>query len=167
MIRSMTILTMALLTACVDSMDSNDLDEAGVRAGVAEVMRDYQSALNSKEWDSVIDLYADDPRFHYVEDGAFAYRSTAAAVAALRGLGEGVEDIGMEIHEPTIAVLSNDLAAVSTTYEQRMVFESGLELSLSGAFTVVLKKRDGDWKILLGHSSTPRFPAQSENGQWR
>ncbi len=150
-----------LLFGCSNSTDSSSFDEGKIRVDIVQRMTDYQNAIKTMEWETVSKMYAEDPRFYYIEDGTIAYESKAAVLSAMKGIGESVDSIEMNISEPEITILSEDLAVVSATYKQQMVFQNGYELPLAGAFTLVLIRQDGSWNTLIGHNSTLK-PRSSE-----
>ncbi len=150
-----------LLAACAgptgsqaDALSEHDIQD--VRAEVEATLAEYRNAVNRSDWETVKELYLDDPRFHWVEDGRLAYSSQADVIAALDTVYPSVESAHYESVELIITPLTRDLAQVSTRYIQDLVLTSGSKLELVGAITILMHRASGGWGFLMGHSSTTR-----------
>ena len=95
--------------------DSNDprFDAVVVEASVSEALARFRVALNAADYDNAANMYADDERFFWVEDGSIRYESREAVRAALAQ----VEQFGAATYDygpARIEVLDQDTALVYT-----------------------------------------------------
>ena len=145
-----------LFSLAMSSCQTQSPDVAAVEAGVRGLLQQYSESINSGDWSGVLDLYSDDKRFHWAEDGQLAYPSKAAVAAGLEGLASSLESTEIRAGEVQITALSDRHALAAFSYEQSLVFSSGQSFRFSGFITMTLQREGADWKILAGHSSSPR-----------
>jgi hypothetical protein len=127
---------------------------------VATVMADLRRFSAEAQWDSLLALYADEPGFHWVEDGAIQYPTRADIEAAIGAAPSGTRLVTTH-RDLRVTPLAPGVASVFTLFETQFVDSSGPGFSFSGAITMVLAHREGGWQIISGHASTPGAPAPS------
>ncbi len=131
-------------------------DPAAVEAGVRQAFEAFVAHSNAAEWDTVLAFYSDDSDFHWVEDGALAYPSKADLAAAVEGIYDAVEEMGLEVDDVRVLPLADDLAWLTASWKQSFTLASGDSFSYAGA-TTILCEREGDrWVFLAGHNSTAK-----------
>ncbi len=119
-------------------------------------LADYVLAVNSAELRRIMEFYADDPEFHWVENGGVAYDSYASVQHAFDALQSSVGELKLELGEPRIVPLARGVAAVTVTYSQVFADTSGGRFETDGCITLVALEQVDGWKFLLGHASQPR-----------
>jgi ketosteroid isomerase-like protein len=124
--------------------------------GVRATLADYVVAVNSGELRRITRFYADDPEFHWVENGAVAYESYAAVEQAFGALQSSVSELKLELGEPRIVPLARGAAAVTVSYSQVFADSSGGRFETDGHITLVAVERVDGWKFMLGHASQPQ-----------
>ena len=143
-----------LLCSCTPSNPS--FDEKVIRQEVAQVFEQYLETVNSGRTLDIPAYFSDDDNFYWVEDGFKVYTDKQSMIASLRSFTEGVSEVSMQTDELTITPISNEVANLFTSYNQRLQFANGFELILEGAITITLVKESDTWKFLNGHSSTKK-----------
>ena len=128
--------------------------QADVERGVTQFLADYAAKINAGELRATLDLYADDPRFYWVEAGRRTYESKAELSAAFDEFYPLVESIAFEAKNTRITALSATQAVVTTEFDQSITMVGNQSFSLSGVLTVVLEKGDAGWQFLIGHTTT-------------
>ncbi len=139
------------LNGCGQS-GSNKSDQVN---DIRKTFTEYETLLNSGNYEGLLQFYADDPRFYWMENGEVKYSSLEEIASALKQLaqyGPGLFEYG----EPNIILLCSDVASLSTTFKTTFGEEGKSGFSFSGALTATLIKTGSGWQFLFGHSSTHR-----------
>jgi len=123
---------------------------------VRATLSDYVLAVNSGELHRITQFYAEDPGFHWVENGRVAYDSYAAVEQTFDALQSRVSELQLELGAPRIVPLARGVAAVTVSYDQVFADTSGGRFETDGHITLVAVERVDGWKFLLGHASQPR-----------
>ncbi len=131
-------------------------DPAAVEAGVRQAFEAFVAHSNGAEWDAVLAFYSDDPDFHWVEDGALAYPSKADLAAAVEGIYDAVEEMGLEVDDVRVLPLRDDLAWLTASWKQSFTLASGDAFSYAGATTILCERSGDGWVFLAGHNSTAK-----------
>ena len=107
--------------------------------------------------DSAGTFYSDSPDFHWIEDGSVRYRSARESRESLAGLGAMASSLDLAISDLSVAALSSDIAVASCRFEQTVhVREAGPGFAFSGAMSIILRRENGRWLFLAGHTSSAR-----------
>ena len=139
------------LTGCSQS-GSNKSEQINV---IRDAFAEYETLLNSGNYEGLLRFYADDPRFSWMEDGQVKYSSLDEIASALKQLaqfGPGRFEYG----EPDIMLLCSDVASLSTTFRTTFGEVGKGGFSFSGALTATLIETSSGWRFLVGHTSTER-----------
>lgn len=156
----MKIISALLTTIYVLSISScatnTKIDEEKIEEEVTSVFKQYIATVNSGEILTIPTYFSDNESFYWVEDGFKVYSNKEVMVASLKSFTENATEVSMETEELIITPISNEVASLFTSYNQKMQFASGFELVLEGAITITLKKEEDEWKFLNGHSSTKK-----------
>ncbi len=127
---------------------------AEIRTEVQAFLDRYVALLENGEWDSVGTLYADDPRFEWLEDGELRYPTTSMVREALRGAGELLEGGSFQRSDVEIVVLGPNAAHVTSRFSQVYRDTSGAEFPFDGVFSAVVIETEDGWRFLRGHTSS-------------
>lgn len=137
-----------------------DAQRAAVTEGARALLSDYQEAVNSGDLARIMAFYADDPDFHWVENGALTYDSYEAVAAAFQGLQSQVAELHLELGEPRIVPLAAGLASITVPAHQLFQSTSGERFEVDMMITLTAARRAGGWQFLTGHASQPRSRPQ-------
>lgn len=145
--------------ACAPDAPENAFDEAR-RAAITDSVRatldGFAAAMEVGDWERLVEFYADDPRFRWLEDGQVTYDSKAAIVTSLGDVGGSYTHGTLEYSDIEITPLAPGLAAFTAGFEQRLVGSDGGGFSFSGVMGATLVHGPDGWKFLTGHTSTAR-----------
>ena len=133
------------------SSPSNEITKS-----VDSLLNSYQSLMSSGNVDSLISLYSNDPRFHWVEDGKTAYNSPKEIEKGFKGLRRAYSHSNLELSNTKITPLPPDYASITTHFKQSLADSSGSGFSFSGIMTITVVKEQSGWKFLIGHVSSPK-----------
>jgi hypothetical protein len=122
--------------------------------GVAAALATYRELAASGKWSDVALLYADDPRFRWWTNGAVEARSVADIRKGLLSLPAGTR-VENTYREPEILVLARGVVLVSCAFETKVSDAQGAGYGFGGWITMTFIERDGAWRILNGHVSSP------------
>lgn len=130
-------------------------DVRGFMASVAEqVTRDGPKAW-SKE-------FADRPEFFMASEGRLMFANGQGAMQGIQDLTQMIKQI--ELHwgdDLRVDVLTPDLAAVGTSWQEKRVDAQGHQVAESGYFTGVVEKRNGRWQFRDAHWSVAVPPPKA------
>lgn len=150
-----------LLTALAPAGCRTGDGQAAVEAAAADsaraVLDAFAAAVNAGDWQAAGALYADDPAFHWMEEGRLAYPSADSARRALQALGTRFE-ARLALSDVRALALGPDAAVVSALFRQMLTPAEGTPFSFAGAFTMTVRRMPEGWRILTGHTSTLRTP---------
>lgn len=144
---------------CGTSADLSSDHAAAIRDSVATVLADLRRFSAEAQWDSLLALYADEPGFHWVEDGTIHYATRDEIEAAIAAAPSGTRLVTTH-RDLRVTPLAPGVASAFTLFETQLSDSSGTGFSYSGAITMVLAHRERGWQIISGHASTPSARAQ-------
>lgn len=149
------------LAAC----DGGPTMTAGHRQALADsgrqVVRDFAAAMNSGDIRTALRFFADEPSFHWAENGRIAYPSYQAVATVYDSLQGALRRLSLTMDDPRIVPLAPGLVFGSSTYRERMTDTAGTVLQFAGVFSFVAEHADSGWTFVGGHGSTARdLPAQ-------
>jgi ketosteroid isomerase-like protein len=123
-----------------------------------EFMMEYQRRTNSHDPNQVAELVAADA-IYWFNDGSFV--GIKSIKEALRKTWETIQDETYSIDKPHWVAMSETLAACVYTYHWRGIIE-GKPAKGTGRGTSVLRKLDGQWKVVHEHLS--KIPTAMSEG---
>ncbi len=132
---------------------------AAIADSVLVVLNQYADAVNGGNLQDILAFYADDPNFHWVENGSVAYPSHETVATAIANLQGAVRDQHFEMGVPRIVPLAPGVATVSVTVHQYVADTTGAETDVDGMLTLTVVHRASGWRFVSGHLSQ-RSPAQ-------
>lgn len=117
----------------------------------------YVEAVNAMDLDSAGAFYSESPDFQWIEDGEVSYRSAQASRESLAGLGAMASSLELALSDLSVTGLSADIALATCHFEQTVhIEEGGTSFAFSGAMTIVLRRENGRWLFVSGHTSSAR-----------
>lgn len=149
-----------LLAACSQperAVTAAELESA--RNGATALIQEWASAGSEGRWDDLVQLYADDPDFAWVEQGRIRYPDRAAIAAGLAQAREANLTVRTSARDVVVTPLAADAAAVRAHISVVFGDPSAGGFALDGILTGVAVERAGRWQFLQGHLSNP--PAQT------
>lgn len=129
---------------------------AAIEDSVADFLATWAGGTREGGWDRLLDRYADDPSFRWVEDGRVRYRSVEEVRAGFDDVRAAFADARTEFVEPSIAPLAPGLAHVVTRFRTTLTRGDGSEARFGGAMTMTVSHTTDGWKVLRGHTSSER-----------
>lgn len=151
-----TLLT--ALAACATTARTaqplSDVHATAIRDSVQQTLDLFRRYSRTRQWDSLVTLYADDPRFRWIENGAVRYRSPSDIQVGLAALPPNTS-IESTYRDTEITPIAPGIASVTTLFQTRFVSPPAPPFEFGGAITMMLIHRPDGWRILSGHSSAP------------
>lgn len=113
----------------------------------------WVAAFGAADPDEIRAVCSSAPEFAWYEDGELRYPSVDRILAALAALPDGMR-FETTYSDVRTRFLREDVATVGARFVSDA--HGPFELHLEGAVTFVAAREDGDWRIVLGHTSTRR-----------
>jgi hypothetical protein len=128
---------------------------AAAEAGATELVEEWARAGSEGRWDDLVNLYADEPGFAWIEQGQNRYPDRGAIEAGLAQVRASQLRVHTVVSDVVATALAPNAAAVRATYS--IVFGDPAQggYSFDGMLTGVAVERDGRWLFLQGHLSSP------------
>lgn len=121
---------------------------------VSELLTDYLAAISSRDAARIRAALVTGERLAWIEDGKVSYRSADAVIAGLAAFPAGTA-IRTELADLDVVPVGVSGAHAWALF-RTTVGEGAAAFSFGGAISFMLE-RDGDsWKIVGGHTSSPR-----------
>ncbi|HEX8310055.1 MAG TPA: nuclear transport factor 2 family protein [Chthoniobacteraceae bacterium] len=157
---SMLIRSFFTLVGVIGAGATGPAEEARVaREGVAELVQLWSDAGEAGDWDAVLNTYADDPGFSWIEQGEVRYRGYASVAAGIERFRQTRVRIDNDVSGIEVTPLSADVAAFRASYSLR-VDSDGFSFSSEGILSGVAVRRGPRWQFLMGSlSERPTVPA--------
>jgi uncharacterized protein (TIGR02246 family) len=150
------LLVLAVVAGCErESSTSDKADVAAIEAKVDSLSKAYMAAVAARDTDAVANQYADDARFLPANspraDGKPAIRQQVVGLLSMPGLemtGASTQRLVSE---------DGDMVVDVGTYHIKWAGPKGKPIEDSGKTVTVLKKVNGEWKIVVDtfNSDTP------------
>lgn len=144
------------LWACPSPPQEVLADADSTKVAVQEVFDQYITQLKEQNLSNLDRFFSDDARFYWVEDGQIQYPSPESLIASLSHFLPSLERIDLQVSKSKVDVLGGETALLYAEYTQSVRMKNGLSLEMEGAFSIVLIREAGNWKFLVGHSSTQK-----------
>ena len=139
-------------TTATSSGEAVDLSE------VRTTVEAYAAKFNARDAAGASAIYANDPAFHWVESGHLSYATREAAVKGLTDFLSGFPESRLEFHNIRVDAVGDSAAVATVDFRQTVAANGQTALAFEGIMTLTMVKRDGEWKIIVGHSSTGQLP---------
>jgi uncharacterized protein (TIGR02246 family) len=161
-LKAVVIASLLVVAACnpfpSSSTPSSSGSEAVDLSEVRTAVEGYAAKFNARDAAGAAAIYANDPAFHWVESGRTAYATRDAAVKGLSDFLTGFPESHLEFHNIRVDAVADSTAVVTVDYRQTIAANGQTALAFEGVMTLTMVKREGEWKIIVGHSSTGQLP---------
>lgn len=157
--KAAAVLSFLMLAACnpfpvPSTTPGGNVDTSEVRSAVEA----YAVKFNAHDASGAAAIYADDPAFHWVESGRLGYATRDAAAKGLADFLAGFPESRLEFHNIRVDAVGDGTAVATVDFRQTVAANGQTALAFEGIMTLTMVKRDGDWKVIVGHSSTGQLP---------
>lgn len=125
-----------------------------VERGVEAFLVDYLAAIGARDAARIRDAYVADGRFIWMEDGEPRYRSAVEVLAALENFPPG-SALRTELKDLTVVPVGHGAAHAWAGF-RTTIGEGPTAFSFGGTMSFTLERQGTSWKVVAGHSSTPR-----------
>ena len=119
----------------------------------------YVDAVNALDVDSAGSFYSAAGDFRWLEEGVIRYRSAQESRESLAGLAQMASSATLTLSDLTVTAAGPEVAVATCHFVQEIGMDGGVGFSFTGAMTIVLRKEDGRWLFVSGHTSSS--PANS------
>ncbi len=158
--RAVIVVSLLTLAAC-NPFPSSTPTSGGATVDTGEVrsaVEAYAAKFNARDAAGAAAIYADDPAFHWVESGRLNYATREAAAKGLADFLTGFPESHLEFHNIRVDAVGDGVAVATADYRQTIAANGQTALAFEGVMTLTMVKRDGAWKVIVGHSSTGQLP---------
>ena len=139
---------------CADVEEASPPLRGRIEGEIGEFLDSYRLAVEIRNDSLLRTLYADDGRFEWIEDGEIRYRSPEEVLAALAGLPSDMV-IRTEYQRVGVFPLGDSGARVAMQF-RTVMGEGQSAYRFGGMISMALEKGPTGWRIVGGHTSTPR-----------
>ncbi len=153
---SVSLVWLGVVIACQPS--SSQLTEShrsAIEDSVRQFLIEFAERASTGDLTDIIPYYANDPGFHWMENGALSYPSYDSVTATLRRMAPTIAERRFEFEELRVVALAPGAASLSMLFRQFFTDTSGFAFDFGGAMTLIVVHRDDGWKFISGHTSAP------------
>ena len=111
-------------------------------------------AANSLNADAFFAYILDSDKGVIIQNGTL-FKTRQDALAAVKRGFLGIAKMERQIDNPQVTVVSPELALLTGEGTTHATFTDGREISSHFAVSLIFQLKDGQWKVLHGHYSTP------------
>jgi len=158
MVRTIMVIIFALFASLIACQGAKTPMTDAERSAIEKII----IAKHAEISESASRLDANDLYSHFVNNdrGILAFDGTLtlsrdAAIELSREFYSSCKEIKTEIIEEYVTVISPETAVLSGTGTSTLILKSGDSIALTFAITIVFVFRDGEWKAVHMHESTP------------
>ena len=123
---------------------------------VSALVEGYLQAIAARDTAEIRRSYVNDDRFVWIEDGQVRYRNVDQVIAGFASI-PAASPIRTELTDLTIVWLGSSGAHAWATFKTS-IGTGPRAFSFGGAISILAEHVDGTWKIVGGHTSSPRQP---------
>ncbi|NIN72105.1 MAG: hypothetical protein GTO46_09345 [Gemmatimonadetes bacterium] len=153
-IRALAALTVpALLLACQPAA-LTDAQRVAIEGEIEQLYADQAAILNAVDIEGWLAQFEDSEDFTIAVNGEVSGFAAMAEEVRTNWQFESVEFAWGDDHH--VMVLAPDIACVTSTWDWHAVTTAGETEDAQGTWTVVLRKRDGVWKIAMVAETLPQ-----------
>ncbi len=132
--------------------------QKAIEKEILKVHVEMVKAAENSDAEGLFSHVLDECKGVIVQDGRIMMTRQESLDATKQGLN-GLKDLSYKFNRKNITVISPTTALwVADGTTSATVIESGLEINVSFAESIVFVKKDGQWKILHAHRSVPNPP---------
>jgi ketosteroid isomerase-like protein len=127
---------------------------AAIEKVVLEANARMTAAANSLNADAFFEYILDSAKGVIIQNGTLFETRQEALEAVKRGF-LGIAKLERQIESPQVTVVSPELALLTGEGTTHATFADGRETTTHFAVSLIFQLKDGQWKVLHGHYSTP------------
>jgi len=127
---------------------------AAIEKAVLETNAKMTAAANSLNADAFFEYILDSAKGVIIQNGTL-FKSRQEALEAVRRGFLGIAKLERQIDNPQVTVVSPELALLTGEGTTHATFTDGREIATHFAVSLIFLLKDGQWKVLHGHYSTP------------
>ena len=131
-----------------------DAAVAAIEKAVLETNAKMTAAANSLNADAFFEYILDSAKGVIIQNGTL-FKSRQEALEAVRRGFLGIAKLERQIDNPQVTVVSPELALLTGEGTTHATFTDGREITTHFAVSLIFQLKDGQWKVLHGHYSTP------------
>ena len=142
--------------------------DAAVTTSVTALIVSWAKAGSDGDWDALVNLYADNDDFVWVERGQIRYANHAAVVSGLEGAKAAGSRVETHVSDIVVTPLASDTASFRAHVVFKLDYENGAPpVDVDAIVTGVAVDYDTGWKLLQGHleQQQPAAPAPVVDAQ--
>jgi ketosteroid isomerase-like protein len=127
---------------------------AAIEKAVLETNAKMTQAANSLNADAFFEYILDSAKGVIIQNGTL-FKTRQEALEAVRRGFLGIAKLERQIDNPQVTVVSPELALLTGEGTTHATFTDGREITTHFAVSLIFQLKDGQWKVLHGHYSTP------------
>jgi|GEM_PF-4456368 len=137
---------------------SREDEVLGVEKEVKAFIIHYIATLEGGDENAIRRLFVDDDRFAWYTDGEKSYSTIDDVLAGMRKYA-GIR-FETNVSEICVLPLSTSLASARSRFQTKLTIPGAEDHEYGGVITWLVEKASssGEWRVLLGHTSTPGGP---------
>lgn len=147
------LVSVTLVMALQGGVDGSG-DQAAIEKAVLEANTRMTQAEKSLDADRLLAFILDSDKGPIIQDGRL-FKTRTEALETIRAGFQGIAKIDRQYDQTYVTVLSPETALLTGTGSSTATLADGRALSRPFAVSLVFVLRDGRWKVLQGHYSTP------------
>jgi ketosteroid isomerase-like protein len=129
-------------------------DQDAIKQAVLKANAAMTRAANALDADAFFSYILDTDQCSIIQDGLL-FPSRARALEVVKAGFERVEKMERLFDQPRVTVLSADTALLTASGRSAVSLPGGQQFDSPFAVSLVYVLRDGQWKLLHGHYSSP------------
>jgi len=158
MVRTITVIIFFLFASLIACQGANtpmtDAERSAIEEKIIAKLAEISEASSRLDADGVYSHFVNNDRGILAFDGTLIL-SRDAALNLSREIYSSFKDIKKEMVEEYVTVISPETAILTGTGTSTLISKSGDSVSGTFAFSIVFVLRDGEWKAIHIHESTP------------
>ena len=143
----------ALVTAMQHS-DESTYDREAIEKAVLKVNADIVQAGNSLDADKFFAYILDSDKGLIIQDGTL-FKTRQEAYDAIKQGFQGISSLARSFDQTYVTVVSPQCAVLTGTGKSTTTLNDGRTFSGPFAVSMIFVLKDGQWRLLQGHYSSP------------
>ena len=123
-------------------------ERQNVVAEIHERLDSYADAVTRLDIDAMLSFWMDSEEFVFAGDGVILGGYDEWTSLMSQRSGETEQWLHFNFHNVKVVVLSRNAASATVELDNRRVWANGDTASTGGAWTYVLRKDEGEWKVI-------------------
>jgi len=148
------VLVSTTLVVALQGNSSTAGDKEAIEKAVLEANSRMMQASNSLDVEKFFAFVLDSDKGPIIQDGQL-FKTRAAAMEVVKTGFQGIAKMDRRYDQTHVTVLSPDTALLVASGSSTATLADGRSFASPFAVSLVFVLRDGQWKVLHGHYSTP------------